>query len=93
MSSADTSAIQKRLSRIEGQVRGVSSMVGEGRYCIDIVTQIQAARAALDRVESMVLADHVETCVQTALASDDLEERRAKVDELIRILPRTKGAA
>lgn len=93
MESENEAAVRKRLSRIEGQVRGVSAMVAEGRYCIDIVTQIQAARAALNKVESLILQDHVETCVQTALAADDLDERRAKVDELVRILPRTNGVS
>jgi len=57
---------QKRLSRIEGQVRGLSKMVDEDRYCIDIVTQISAVRAALRRVEEEVLRDHVAHCVEGA---------------------------
>jgi len=60
---------QKRLSRIEGQVRGLSKMVDEDRYCIDIVTQISAVRAALRRVEEEVLRDHVSHCVEHAIAS------------------------
>ena len=62
---------QKRLSRIEGQVRGLSKMVEEERYCIDIVTQISAVRAALRRVEEEVLRDHVSHCVEHAIASGD----------------------
>src|SRR5262249_11752275 len=57
---------RKRLSRIEGQVRGLSRMVDEDRYCIDIVTQISAVRAALRRVEEEVLRDHVAHCVEHA---------------------------
>ena len=60
---------QKRLSRIEGQVRGLSKMVDEDRYCIDIVTQIAAVRAALRRVEEEVLRDHVSHCVEHAITS------------------------
>ncbi len=72
----------KRLSRIEGQVRGIARMVEEDRYCIDIVTQISAARAALRRVEEEILRDHVAHCVEHAIASGDAEEQRRKVAEL-----------
>ncbi|MDW4653131.1 metal-sensitive transcriptional regulator, partial [Escherichia coli] len=54
----------KRLKRIEGQIRGLATMVEEDRYCIDVVTQIAAARAALRRVEEEVLRDHVAHCVE-----------------------------
>jgi DNA-binding FrmR family transcriptional regulator len=73
---------QKRLSRIEGQVRGLSKMVEEERYCIDIVTQISAVRAALRRVEEEVLKDHVSHCVEHAIASGDKSEQRRKIAEL-----------
>ncbi|HEY7646814.1 MAG TPA: metal-sensitive transcriptional regulator [Hyphomicrobiales bacterium] len=79
---------RKRLSRIEGQVRGIARMVDEDRYCIDIVTQIGAARAALRRVEEEILQDHVAHCVEHAIASGDAEEQRRKVAELIQVLSR-----
>jgi len=66
---------QKRLSRIEGQVRGLSKMVDEDRYCIDIVTQISAVRAALRRVEEEVLRDHVSHCVEHAITSGSKPDR------------------
>src|ERR1700754_4737858 len=69
----------KRLSRIEGQVRGLARMVEDDRYCIDIVTQIGAAQAALRRVEEEILRDHVAHCVEHAIASGD------KVDQLKKI--------
>lgn len=78
-----------RLSRIGGQVRGVARMVEEDRYCIDILTQIQAARAALARVETEMLRDHVGQCVETALTGGDADEQRRKVSELIQLLERT----
>jgi DNA-binding FrmR family transcriptional regulator len=81
----------KRLARIEGQVRGLAGMVEADRYCIDVVLQIQAARAALAKVESLVLADHVDTCVQHALEGADAKERRAKVDELLKVLAPGQG--
>lgn len=82
-------ACQKRLSRIEGQVRGLAKMVEEGRYCIDIVTQISAVRAALRRVEEEVLRDHVAHCVEHAIASGNSADQRRKVAELMDVLKRS----
>lgn len=79
----------KRLGRIEGQVRGLAGMVEEDRYCIDVVTQIAAVRAALRRVEEEVLRDHVAHCVEHAIASGDARDQRQKVAELIDVLKRT----
>jgi CsoR family transcriptional regulator, copper-sensing transcriptional repressor len=75
-----------RLRRIEGQVRGISRMVAEDRYCIDVVTQIQAVRAAITRVEKELLKDHVAHCVEHAIQSGDAREQRKKVAELIEVL-------
>src|ERR1700682_4585035 len=79
---------QKRLSRIEGQVRGLSKMVDEDRYCIDIVTQISAVRAALRRVEEEVLRDHVSHCVDNAIASGNKNAQREKRAELVGVIGR-----
>jgi DNA-binding FrmR family transcriptional regulator len=79
----------KRLSRIEGQVRGLARMVEEDRYCIDIVTQIAAVRAALRRVEEDVLRDHISHCVAHAMASGDKAEQAEKIDELMDVLVRS----
>ena len=79
---------QKRLSRIEGQVRGLSKMVEEDRYCIDIVTQISAVRAALRRVEEEVLRDHVAHCVEHAITSGNKADQREKIAELIAVIGR-----
>ena len=78
----------QRLRRIEGQVRGLVRMVEDERYCVDILTQIRAARAALKRVEEQVLRDHVEHCVAQAIRSGDQREQQAKVDELVGVLGR-----
>lgn len=94
MSSMQTdtrTACLKRLNRIEGQVRGIARMVEDNRYCIDIVTQLTAVRAALRKVEEEVLRDHVAHCVEHAIASGDAEEQRRKVAELIEVLGRVKG--
>ena len=81
---------QKRLSRIEGQVRGLSKMVEEERYCIDIVTQISAVRAALRRVEEEILKDHVSHCVEHAIASGDKSDQRKKIAELMAVIGRAE---
>src|SRR5256714_11525570 len=80
----------KRLKRIEGQVRGLSRMVEDDRYCIDIVTQIAAVRAALRRVEEEVLRDHVAHCVEHAVASGSKAEQRRKIAELMDVLARAE---
>jgi DNA-binding FrmR family transcriptional regulator len=80
----------KRLSRIEGQVRGLARMVEEDRYCIDVITQIAAVRAALRGVEGEILKDHVAHCVEHAIARGSKAEQREKVNELINVLSRTE---
>ena len=71
--------IEARLSRVEGQVRGIHRMVAQERYCIDILTQVNAVKAALDRVAIALLDDHVQHCVADAVRAGDGE---AKLDEL-----------
>ncbi len=80
----------KRLGRIEGQVRGLARMVEDDRYCIDIVTQISAVRAALRRVEEEVLSDHIAHCVDHAIKSGDRREQRKKVAELMDVVRRAE---
>jgi len=83
-------SVLKRLKRIEGQVRGLSRMVEDDRYCIDIVTQLSAARAALRRAEEEILADHIAHCVEHAIASGNKAEQRRKVAELTNALGRAE---
>jgi DNA-binding FrmR family transcriptional regulator len=90
MKAAAKTACRKRLSRIEGQVRGLARMVDEDRYCIDVVTQIAAVRAALTRVEQEILRDHVAHCVEHAIASGNAAEQRRKVAELMDVLARSQ---
>ena len=82
--------LANRLNRIEGQVRGISKMVAEGRYCIDILTQLQAVRAALTKVETAILQEHLGKCIEGAITSGDATEQRAKVNELIQLLERRR---
>jgi DNA-binding FrmR family transcriptional regulator len=79
---------QKRLNRIEGQVRGLAKMVDEDRYCIDIVTQISAVRTALRRLEEEILKDHVSHCVEHAITSGDKADQRRKIAELMEVVGR-----
>ena len=82
-------AVLKRLKRIEGQVGGLTRMVEDGRYCIDIVTQVSAVRAALRRAEEEILRDHVSHCVQHAINSGDKQDQRKKIAEIMEVLSRS----
>ena len=84
-------SVQKRLNRIEGQVRGLSKMIEEDRYCIDVVTQIASVRAALRRAEEEILRDHVAHCVEHAIASGNKADQRAKIAELMAVIERSAG--
>lgn len=90
MQSLAKTSVLKRLKRIEGQVRGLSRMVEGDRYCIDIVTQLSAVRAALRRAEEEILADHIAHCVEHAIASGNKAEQRRKVAELTSVLGRAE---
>lgn len=79
-----------RLNRIEGQVRGIARMVTEGRYCIDVLTQLQAVRAALGKVESAMLQDHLGKCIEGAITSGDAADQRSKINELVELLERSR---
>ncbi len=86
MAHATHKASLPRLRRIEGQVRGIAQMVEDERYCIDILMQIKAARAALQRVADGILKEHVAHCVEGAIASGSKRDQRAKVAELLAVL-------
>ena len=73
------------LARIEGQVRGIRSMVVEGRYCVDILTQTRAVHAALRRVERNILKSYLDTCVRQAFAEGAPEDREQKVLEILQL--------
>lgn len=82
-------ALANRLSRIEGQVRGVARMIVEDRYCIDVLTQLQAVRAALAKVETEMLNDHLHHCIEAAISGGDAGDQRQKASELIQLLQRS----
>ena len=90
MGSEKRNAIARRLSRIEGQVRGLSRMLGEDRYCIDILQQIQAVQAALKKAETELLRVHARECVDNALKSGTISEKREKIVELVDLFERVR---
>lgn len=79
-----------RLARIEGQVRGISRMIEEGRYCMDILTQLRAIKAALNKVEMEILKDHADHCVTEAIKSGSAQAQKEKFNELIELFGRYK---
>ena len=87
MTTAD-SKLLTRLARIEGQVRGVSRMVEEERYCIDVLNQIAAIKAALRKVETEVLKGHASHCVAHAIKSGNARDQKQKFDELVELFSR-----
>jgi DNA-binding FrmR family transcriptional regulator len=86
--SADKEQLKKRLARIEGQVRGISKMIDDDRYCIDVLTQLGAVDTALEAVAIKVLEEHVQHCVAGALASGDRKAADDKSRELLEAVQR-----
>ena len=84
-------SVHTRLRRIAGQVDGIQRMVEEDRYCVDVLLQVAAAKAALERVGKLILASHVDTCVQTAMQSGSAREAQQKVEELMEVFDRFGG--
>ena len=80
---ADTKALNNRLRRIEGQVRGLQRMVDEDAYCIDVLTQVAAVQTALEQVAVNVLDAHVRNCVADAVGGDDETAAGERLDELM----------
>jgi CsoR family transcriptional regulator, copper-sensing transcriptional repressor len=83
-------AISKRLKRIEGQVRGLARMVDDDRYCIEILQQIQAVKVALKKAETELLRAHAAECVDDALKSGTIREKRTKIVELVDLFERVR---
>lgn len=85
-SGADHMALLSRVSRIEGQVRGVKGMIEEGKYCVDILTQIKAARSALKSLELLVLEGHANHCLLNAVRSGSKSETEKKINEIMELI-------
>jgi DNA-binding FrmR family transcriptional regulator len=93
MKSGTRKKADLRLKRIAGQVEGLQRMLDEDRYCVDVLVQIAAVRAALDAVGKLILASHVETCVAEAFSSKRPGERKKKIDELLEVFSRFSSLA
>lgn len=77
--------VSNRLKSVAGHVNGIIKMVEEDRYCIDVIKQIQATQSALARVTELILADHLDTCVTTAMRGDDAPERERVMTEILQV--------
>lgn len=75
-----------RLKRIEGQIKGIQKMIQDDKYCVDVLTQVAAARAAINKVGGMLLKSHAMGCVKGAVISDDKENSAQMIDELIDVV-------
>jgi len=75
-----------RLNRIEGQIKGIKKMIEDRRYCIDILIQVKAAKAALHKVEQGILKTHIQGCLKTAAASPDTNALDVKINEIVELL-------
>lgn len=87
--TADKATVN-RLNRIAGQVQGVARMIESERYCIDVLTQLQAIKSALAKVETAVLKRHSNSCVAAAIASGDEAEQREKFAELVELFEKAR---
>ncbi len=85
MKSDTQDQVRKRIRRISGQVAGIERMIDEDRYCVDVLHQVAAVRAALDGVGKLILRSHVETCVADALVSGRPKDRTEKIDEIMEV--------
>lgn len=85
MPEADKGKVLARLKSIEGHVRGIQRMVEEDQYCIDIIRQSQAVQRALDRFNALILENHLNTCVTTAIRGEDADERERVVAEIMNV--------
>lgn len=77
-----------RLNRTEGQIRGIKKMIIEGRYCVDILTQLRSVSNALAKVQENIFKGHLEACVRDSLTGNDPQDKEAKVDGILEILSR-----
>jgi DNA-binding FrmR family transcriptional regulator len=89
LKSADHKGQLNRLKRIEGQVRGITNMVEDGKYCIDILTQIKATRSALKSLELKILENHLGHCVHQAVSSGSKRAANIKLQEILELLKKS----
>ena len=85
MDNAQHETVIKRLRSIAGHVNGIERMVSEDAYCIDVIKQVQAVQAALNKVNDLILANHLNTCVIEAVRGDNKKERERVLDEIVEV--------
>ena len=85
MDDEHQTAVAKRLRSIAGHVNGIERMVAEEAYCIDVIKQIQAVQAALNKVNDLILENHLNTCVIEAVRGDNKKERERVLDEIVSV--------
>jgi len=86
MNENQKSDAKRRLSRIEGQIRGIQKMIDSDRYCIDILSQTRAVVAAIRKVEDLIMHQHLNTCVADSMRSENREDQEEKVEEIMDVL-------
>lgn len=82
MDDTTKTAVTRRLANASGHLKGIERMVAEDTYCIDVIRQIQAVQAALNKVSTMMLDNHLRTCITTAVQGDDIAERERMLEEV-----------
>lgn len=92
MNQSQQQEVLQRLKKIAGQIGGIQKMVSENRYCIDILTQTRASAAALNKVEDLIMYQHLHTCVAESMKSADPEDKNQKISEIMDIFSKFRKA-
>ena len=90
MNDSQTADAIGRLSKIEGQIKGIRKMVESRRYCVDILNQTRAVSSAINKVEEMIMRQHLETCVAESLSGDDEKDKKEKITEIMDVFSRLR---
>lgn len=85
MDDTTKTAVSRRLASAAGHIKGIERMVAEDNYCIDVIRQIQAVQAALNKVSTLMLDNHLRTCITTAIQGDDVTERERMLEEVTNV--------
>ena len=92
MNQQQKQEVLQRLKKIAGQIGGIQKMVSEDRYCIDILTQTRASAAAINKVEDLIMYQHLHTCVADSMKSGDPEDKKQKISEIMGIFSKFRKA-
>ena len=89
MNEASKKEVLSRLKSVEGHIRGIERMVEEDHYCVDIIQQTIAVKRAIDKINGLILVNHLHTCVTTAIQGDSLSDRERVINELLDVFETT----